>query len=110
MVLAVLIIAYVSGSLPIGKAKEAKKALCWVSPQNPSYIKEAPGKDPEGHDLVPVYATPAGEKPAAAPAVAAACRRAERKIKHWHCPMHPQIVREQARQVPYMRHGPGAGL
>ena len=26
--LAVLIIAYVSGSLPVGKAKEEKKALC----------------------------------------------------------------------------------
>ena len=72
--LAVLIIAYASGVLPVGKAKEGKKALCWVSPQNPNYIKEAPGQDPEGRALVPVYATPAGEKPggpAAAPAPAA---------------------------------------
>ena len=63
VVLAVLIILNISGKLTWFQSKETKKALCWVSPQNPNYIKEAPGKDPEGHELVPVYATPAGEKP-----------------------------------------------
>jgi Cu(I)/Ag(I) efflux system membrane fusion protein len=90
--LAVLIIAYVSGALPLGKAKEAKRALCWVSPQNPGYIKEAPGKDPEGHELVPVYATPAGEKPGG-PAVAPSA--AERKIKYWVSSMDPKYMRDK---------------
>jgi RND family efflux transporter MFP subunit len=27
----------------------------WVSPMDPTYIREAPGKDYMGHDLVPVY-------------------------------------------------------
>ena len=57
------------GSCPWARAKERSKALCWVSPKNPNYIKEVPGKDPEGHELVPVYPTPTGEKPAG-PAVA----------------------------------------
>ena len=102
--LVVLIIAYVSGVLPIGKAKEEKRALCWVSPQNPSYIKAAPGKDPEGHALVPVYATPAGGKPggpgvapAAAPAPAA---QPERQIKAYHCPMHPEVVSSKPGKCP----------
>ena len=48
VVLAVLIILNISGKLTWFQSKETKKALCWVSPQNPNYIKEAPGKDPEG--------------------------------------------------------------
>ena len=102
--LAVLIIAYASGVLPIGKAKEERTALCWVSPQNPNYIKEAPGKDPEGHELVPVYPTPAGEKPGG-PAVAptatpAPTAKAEHKIKYWHCPMHPEVVSDKPGKCP----------
>jgi membrane fusion protein, copper/silver efflux system len=27
----------------------------WVSPMDPTYVREAPGKDHMGHDLVPVY-------------------------------------------------------
>lgn len=27
----------------------------WVSPMDPLYVRDAPGKDPMGHDLVPVY-------------------------------------------------------
>ena len=92
MALAVLIIAYASGVLPVGKAKEGKKALCWVSPQNPNYIKEAPGQDPEGRALVPVYATPAGEKPGG-PAVTAPT--AERKIKYWVSSMDPKYIRDK---------------
>jgi len=33
-------------SLTLGKG--TPKALCYVSPKNPNFIKEAPGKDPEG--------------------------------------------------------------
>jgi len=93
LVLAVLIIAYVAGSLPVGKTKEEKKALCWVSPQNPNYVKEAPGKDPEGHELLPVYPTAPGEKPSG-PAVAVA-PAGERKIKHWVSSMDPKYVRDK---------------
>ncbi|MCX5888413.1 MAG: efflux RND transporter periplasmic adaptor subunit [Deltaproteobacteria bacterium] len=91
--LGILIIAYVSGVLPVGQAKEEKKALCWVSPQNPNYIKEVPGKDPEGNALVPVYPTPSGEKPGG-PAVAPA-PTSERKIKHWVSSMDPKYVRDK---------------
>ncbi len=87
-----------SGVLPVGQGKQEKKALCWVSPQNPNYIKEAPGKDPEGHELVPVYPTPSGEKPGG-PAVAPA-PTAERKIKFWRCPMHPEVVRDKPGKCP----------
>lgn len=106
--LAVLIIAYASGSLPVGKAKEEKKALCWVSPKNPNYIKETPGKDPEGNELVPVYPTPAGEKPTgpavsvappgeAAPAPGAA---KERKVKYWVDPMNPTNISDHPGKAP----------
>ena len=96
--LAVLIIAYFSGVLPVGKAKEEKKALCWVSPQNPSYIKEAPGKDPEGHELVPVYATPAGEKPGG-PAVAAAATKRSAKSNIGSAPMDPKYIRDKPGKI-----------
>jgi RND family efflux transporter MFP subunit len=102
--LAVLIVAYVSGVLPVGQAKEGKKALCWVSPHNPGYIKEAPGKDPDGHELVPVYATAPGAPPggpavssAAPPAPAA---KTERQIKAYHCPMHPEVVSDKPGKCP----------
>ncbi len=111
--LAVLIIAYVSGSLPIGKAKEEKKALCWVSPKNPSYIKDAPGNDPEGNKLVPVYSTQPGEKPVG-PAVAVT-PTGERKIKHWVSSMDPKYVRDKPGKdymgmdlVPVYEEGPAA--
>lgn len=90
--LAVLIIAYASGVLPVGKAKEEKKALCWVSPKNPNYIKEAPGKDPEGNELVPVYPSQPGAKPTG-PAVAPPT--AERKIKYWVSSMDPKYIRDK---------------
>ena len=66
---------YFSGvvSLPFGAKKP--QALCYVSPKNPNFIKAAPGKDPEGNPLVPVYATPpSGPPPAKAPAVAPAAK------------------------------------
>jgi Cu(I)/Ag(I) efflux system membrane fusion protein/cobalt-zinc-cadmium efflux system membrane fusion protein len=102
--LAVLSIAYFSAVLPWGKAKEERKPLCWVSPQNPNYIKEAPGKDPEGHELVPVYPTAPGAKPsgpAVAPSAAPApTAKAARKIKYWVDPMDPNYVRNKPGKAP----------
>jgi len=85
-------------SLPFGQ--KGPKPLCYVSPKNPNFIQEAPGKDPEGNDLVPVYATPAaGAPPAAGPAVAAVAPK-ESKTRYWRCPMHPEIVREAPSKCP----------
>jgi len=85
-------------SLTLGK--ETPKALCYVSPKNPQYIKETPGKDPEGNDLVPVYPTPAtGQPPATGPAVAPAAKP-EAKNKLWRCPMHPEIVKDAPGKCP----------
>ncbi|MDP2046643.1 MAG: efflux RND transporter periplasmic adaptor subunit [Deltaproteobacteria bacterium] len=83
--------------LPFGQAKP--KALCYVSPKNPQYIKEAPGKDPEGNELVPVYPTPTGEGKPLGPAVAVA-PQAERKIKHWVAPMDPTYIRDKPGKSP----------
>ena len=100
LVLVILGGIYFAGlvALPFGQPKP--KALCYVSPKNPNYIKEAPGKDPEGNALVPVYATPAsGQPPATGPAVAPTAKP-EGKTKYWRCPMHPQIVREAPGKCP----------
>jgi hypothetical protein len=67
LALGILGVIYLSGVLPLPHGQKEKKPLCWVSPQNPNYIKEAPGKDPEGNELVPVYPT---QPPAQGPAVA----------------------------------------
>ncbi len=84
---------------PSAPAKIDKKAICWVSPKNPDYIKDAPGKDPEGHDLIPVYPTqPPGQPPA--PAAPAPQAKAEAKIKAYHCPMHPEVVSREPGKCP----------
>jgi RND family efflux transporter MFP subunit len=91
---------YFSGvaALPGGHSKP--KPLCYVSPKNPNFIKEAPGKDSEGNDLVPVYPTPAaGPPPAGAPAVAPGVKPAD-QTKLWRCPMHPEIVRDAPGKCP----------
>ena len=93
LVLAALVFSYFSGVLPWGRGKAEKKPLCWVSPKNPNYIKEAPGKDQEGNELVPVYATPSGEGKSGGPAVAPS--KGERKIKHWVSSMDPTYVRDK---------------
>ncbi len=46
------------------EAKEGRKILYWVSPMDPKFISNKPGKDPMGMDLKPVYA---GEEAAQAP-------------------------------------------
>ncbi len=93
LALAALGFAYFSGALPWGRGKAEKKALCWVSPKNPNYIKEAPGKDQEGNDLVPVYPTPPGAGMSGGPAVAAA--PGARKIKHWVSSMNPAEIHDK---------------
>ncbi|MFZ0052215.1 MAG: efflux RND transporter periplasmic adaptor subunit, partial [Desulfobaccales bacterium] len=98
LVLAALIFSYFSGALPWGRGQAEKKPLCWVSPKNPNYIKEAPGMDQEGNALVPVYPTAAGAKPAG-PAVAAAPPK-EHKIKYWVDPMDPTYVRDKPGKAP----------
>lgn len=105
LVLVILGGLYFSGlvTLPFGQPKP--KALCYVSPKNPNFIKEAPGKDPEGNDLVPVYATPAAGQPpatgpAAAPAALAPAATKERKIKYWVAPMDPSYIRDQPGKSP----------
>ncbi|MGC2691785.1 MAG: efflux RND transporter periplasmic adaptor subunit, partial [Desulfobaccales bacterium] len=90
LVLAALIFSYFSGAPPWGRGKAEKKALCWVSPKNPNYIKEAPGRDPEGNELVPVYPTPTGAMKSGGPAVAAS--QGARKIKYWVSSMNPAEV------------------
>jgi hypothetical protein len=68
---AVIVLAglHYAGVLTLFGAPEKVKPLCWVSPKDPTFIKEAPGKDPQGNDLVPVYPTPAGVQKPAGPAV-----------------------------------------
>ncbi|MGI9288739.1 MAG: efflux RND transporter periplasmic adaptor subunit [Pseudomonadales bacterium] len=39
----------------------AKKPLYWVAPMDAGYRRDKPGKSPMGMDLVPVYATDAGD-------------------------------------------------
>jgi RND family efflux transporter MFP subunit len=85
---------YLFGVLHLNLGQAKPKALCYVSPKNPNFIKEAPGKDPEGNELVPVYATPAGAQKPTGPAVALA-PQAERKIKHWVSSMDPTYVRDK---------------
>ena len=48
VVLGVLVVLYFSGVLPLGQGKPEKKALCWVSPKNPNYIKEVARQRPGG--------------------------------------------------------------
>jgi len=49
---------------PAPEAKEGRKILYWVSPMDPKYISNQPGKDTMGMELKPVYE---GEGAAAAP-------------------------------------------
>ena len=91
---------YLSGVLHLNLGQAKPKALCYVSPKNPNFIKEAPGKDPEGNELVPVYATPASGPPAATSPAAAPTAKPETRTEYWHCPMHPQIVTKAPGKCP----------
>jgi RND family efflux transporter MFP subunit len=100
LVLVILAGLYFAGLIPLPFGQKQPKPLCYVSPKNPNFIKAAPGKDPEGNQLVPVYPTPAsGPPPAGAPAVAPTAKKAD-KVKYWHCPMHPEIIREAPGKCP----------
>jgi len=72
-----------------------QKILCYVSPTDPGYIRQEPGKDPQGQDLVPVY-VPAD----AAPAAPSAPAQGERRIKYWVSPMDPGYVRDKPGKAP----------
>jgi len=43
-----------------GAGKSGAEVSQWRSPMDPTYVREAPGKDPMGHDLVPVEGNGAG--------------------------------------------------
>jgi RND family efflux transporter MFP subunit len=91
---------YLLGIVSLPHGPEKPKPLCYVSPKNPNFIKAAPGRDPEGHELVPVYPTPPSARPpAGAPAVAPAPKK-ERKIKYWVDPMDPNYVRDKPGKAP----------
>ena len=95
LVLAMLAGLYFTGLVPLPFRQKKPKALCYVSPKNPNYIKEAPGKDPEGNELVPVYPTGTpGQQPVAVtpPTATAPVPKKEGEVKYWHCPMHPEII------------------
>jgi len=77
--------------------QELKKAICWVSPKNPDYIRQVPGKDPEGNDLVPVYPTQLSAQP---PIAGAPASRAERKIKYWVSSMDPKYISDKPGKDP----------
>jgi RND family efflux transporter MFP subunit len=102
LILAAAVLAglYFSGvvALPWGQGKP--KPLCYVSPKNPNFIKEAPGKDPEGNDLMPVYPTPAAGPPSAGTAAVAPVAKPAAPAKLWRCPMHPEIVRDAPAKCP----------
>jgi membrane fusion protein, copper/silver efflux system len=94
LVLVILGGIYLAGLAPLPFGQPKPKALCYVSPKNPNYIKEVPGKDPEGNELVPVYPTVTGTQKPTGPAVGVA-PQAERKIKHWVSSMDPTYIRDK---------------
>jgi len=73
-------------------ATAERRIVCYVSPTDPGFIREQPGKDPQGRELVPVYAT--GEQGTAPPA------KKERKIKYWVSPMDPGFVSDRPGKAP----------
>ncbi|MCK9377797.1 MAG: efflux RND transporter periplasmic adaptor subunit [Syntrophobacterales bacterium] len=101
---------YLSGYLTLPLGQQKPKALCYVSPNNPNYIKEGPGQDPEGNALVPVYPTgtpgqaPVALTPPTAPTAPApgapAAPQKGRKIKYWVSPMDPGYVRDKPGKAP----------
>ena len=108
LVLAALVFSYFSGAPPWGRGKAEKKALCWVSPKNPNYIKEAPGQDPEGNALVPVYATSSGARTSRSRRRRGSPKRAQDQILA-SLPWTPPISGTSRGRIAH-GHGPGAGL
>jgi RND family efflux transporter MFP subunit len=94
--LGVLAGLYFSGIVTLHKKT---RALCYVSPNNPTYIKETPGRDPEGNKLVPVYPTGTPGQPPP-PAVMAQAPKKKRKIKYWVAPIDPTYIRDKPGKSP----------
>ncbi len=84
---------------PASPEKAGKKIICYRSPQDPKYLSDIPGTDPQGNELVPVYE---GElEMAAKPAIPApAPAKKERKIKYWVSPMEPDYIRDKPGKAP----------
>ena len=79
---------------PAGAPTGEREILCWVSPQDPKFIRQQPGKDDQGRDLVPVYkGSPEAAKLPAAPSK-------ERKIKHYVDPMDPRNISDKPGKAP----------
>ena len=63
-------------------------------PQDPNFMSDKPGKDPQGNELIPVYSE-------AAPASTMAAKpQGERKIKYWYSPMDPGYIRDKPGKAP----------
>jgi Cu(I)/Ag(I) efflux system membrane fusion protein/cobalt-zinc-cadmium efflux system membrane fusion protein len=73
--------------------QSAPRILCYKSPQDPTFMSDKPGQDPQGNELIPVYA----ETPSAAPD---SRPQGERKIKYWISPMDPGYVRDKPGKAP----------
>lgn len=99
MVAAAVGVLYVQGyrfmyHSPAASPEAEKKILCYVSPTDPGYVRQEPGKDPQGQDLVPVYVPDTAAAPAPPPP------KGERKIKYWVSPMDPGYVRDKPGKAP----------
>ncbi len=82
---------------PAPSSQAERPIVCWISPKDPNFIRDQPGKDDQGNELIPVYR----DAPAAAPAPALApSAKKERKIKYWVSPMDPGYVRDQPGKAP----------
>ena len=73
----------------LGQSQGSEEGPVLGLPPEPQLHQRAPGKDPEGHELVPVYPTPPGAKPggpAVAPTAAAPPRSQTKRQDHWRLP------------------------
>ena len=76
----------------VAQTKGERKIKYWISPMDPGYVRDKPGKAPCGMDLVPVYEDE--------PVATAAAPKGERKIKYWISPMDPGYVRDKPGKAP----------
>ncbi len=54
------LVGHIGSSPAAADMQSARKPLYWVSPMNPNYRSDKPGKSPMGMDLIPVYADGTG--------------------------------------------------
>jgi Cu(I)/Ag(I) efflux system membrane fusion protein/cobalt-zinc-cadmium efflux system membrane fusion protein len=50
------------GQATTGAGEGERRVRHWISPMDPTYVREEPGKDYMGHDLVPVYENGGGSE------------------------------------------------